>query len=181
MHLVGVQIDAHRKYSTSSAFPIFQSIRMHLHSCQEYEIAECGAEQLCGCKHWKQQGRALGTGGSTSCCHPGAAEEPAARCCHRSFLWCDAQGKIQWQRRRAAQEPQCAAVPPAEMWQWKAMQSPAYAQIATGCVSQSSTRVELGTEGSLQSVLLVALGVWVVCCTQRAEMMRRKELRDGQL
>lgn len=166
----------------SSAFPIFQSIRMHLHSCREHEIAERGAEQLCGCKHWKQQGRALGTRGTHPCCHPRAAEEPAGRCCRRSFPWCDAQGKIQRQRRWAAreQEPQRAAVPPAGMWQWKAMHSPACAQRTAGCVSQSSTRVELGTEGSLQSVLLVALGVWVVCCTQRAEVMKRKELRDGQ-
>jgi len=85
MYLAEVQIDAYRKYSVSSAFPIFQSIRMHLRSCQEDEIAERGAEQLCGCKRCKQQGRALGTWGAHPCCHPRAAEEPAAR--HVDARW----------------------------------------------------------------------------------------------
>lgn len=44
MYLSGVQIDVYRKYSMSTGFPIFQSIRMDLHSCQGYEIAECRAE-----------------------------------------------------------------------------------------------------------------------------------------
>lgn len=44
MYLSGVQIDVYRKYSMSTGFPIFQSIRMDLRSCQGYEIAESSGE-----------------------------------------------------------------------------------------------------------------------------------------